>query len=107
MIQQNSEALSKICPMAQTPDRTPRCVGRECMAWRPVDAKNGYCGMAGAPRELLYAIPADTVADLYKQINEASAMFSAAAFAPDADPDRFEHPAPVAPPAVDSRLGEE
>lgn len=97
MIKGNSEALSVHCPISSGGPVGHTCLGRACMAWRPTDAKNGYCGMAGTPRELLYAIPAGAVSQLFKEITEAQR----AAWAAD------DLTVPPKPPVVDSRLGEE
>jgi len=56
MIVTKEEAKKKACPMVE---REMLCINIGCMAWREVDGKHGYCGMAGLPHRLVIEVMQD------------------------------------------------
>lgn len=76
MIVDQIEASNLLCPMRlsnESRSRSEACDGRACMAWRPIpapgvglDDRKGYCGMAGAPGDVVIQ-SAITVAGLMRK----------------------------------------
>ncbi len=51
MIETETVAKGKTCPMTLASEQIMHCVGSDCMAWRWWQGGDrlGYCGMAGIP----------------------------------------------------------
>lgn len=69
-----SEARRLVCPLVA---RLEHCIGRECMAWREIDASSsrsgarevvGYCALMATPPQVSESFTASTLASVMHAI---------------------------------------